>query len=79
MRSGAVALVSQGIGFIMQLASTTMLSRLLTPQDFGLVAMVIAITGLLLVFKDLGLATATIQRDDLTIRALGWRGLARFG
>ena len=66
VRSGAVALVSQGIRFIVQLASTMMLSRLLTPQDFGLVAMVTAVTGFLSVFKDMGLATATIQRDDLT-------------
>ena len=75
VRSGAVALVSQGIGFIVQLASTMMLSRLLTPQDFGLIAMVTAITGFLSVFKDLGLATATIQRDDLThaqVSALFW-------
>ena len=75
VRGGAVALVSRGIMFIVQLASTMMLSRLLTPEDFGLVAMVTAITGFLSMLKDLGLATATVQRDDLThaqVSALFW-------
>lgn len=66
MRSGAAALLSQGIRFVVQLASAVILSRLLTPQDFGLVGMVTAITGFLLMFKDLGLATVTVQRDDLS-------------
>jgi O-antigen/teichoic acid export membrane protein len=64
--SGFVAVGSQGIKFIVQLASTMTLSRLLTPQDFGLVAMVTAITGFLSMLKDQGLATATVQREDLT-------------
>jgi PST family polysaccharide transporter len=66
VRSGAVTLVSKGIRFIVQMASAMMLGRLLTPHDFGLVAMVTAITGFLSMFKDVGLGTATIQRDDLT-------------
>ena len=40
VRSGAVTLVSKGIRFIVQMASAMMLGRLLTPHDFGLVAMV---------------------------------------
>ena len=66
VRSGAVALVSQGIRFIVQLASTVILSRWLTPEDFGVFAMVTVITGLISMLKDLGLATAIVQRDDLT-------------
>jgi PST family polysaccharide transporter len=66
VRSGAVTLVSQAIRFIVQLTSAVILGRLLTPQDFGLIAMVTAITGFLSMFKDFGLATATVQRDDLT-------------
>ena len=66
VRNGAVTVVSTEIRFVVQMASTMMLSRLLTPEDFGLVAMVTAITGFLSVFKDMGLATATIQCDDLT-------------
>jgi O-antigen/teichoic acid export membrane protein len=66
VRSGAITVVSRGIQFVVQMASTMILSRLLTPQDFGLVAMVTAFTGFLSVFKDMGLATATIQREDVT-------------
>ena len=42
------------------------LGRLLTPEDFGLIAMVTAFIGLLSAFKDFGLASAIIQREDLT-------------
>ena len=42
------------------------LARLLPPQDFGLVAMVMTVMGFLRIFKDAGLSTATIQRDEIT-------------
>ena len=41
-----LTLTSQGAQFLMQSVSTVVLARLLTPADFGLVAMVTAITGL---------------------------------
>ena len=41
------------------------LARLLTPGDFGLIAMVTSVTGFLRVFKDLGLSTATVQRENI--------------
>lgn len=43
-----------------------LLARLLSPDDFGLVALVGAVTSLLVAFKDLGLSTATIQRAKLS-------------
>jgi len=42
------------------------LARLLTPKDFGLFAMVTTVIGYLRVFKDAGLATATVQREGIT-------------
>jgi PST family polysaccharide transporter len=42
------------------------LARLLTPKDFGLVGMVLAITAVLGQFKELGLSTATVQRETVT-------------
>jgi len=48
------------------LVSTVILARLLTPRDFGLVAMVTTVTGVLRVFKDAGLSTATVQRQRIT-------------
>lgn len=42
------------------------LGRLLDPKDFGLVGMVTAVIGVLNLFKDFGLSTATVQRDTVT-------------
>lgn len=43
------------------------LARLLVPEDFGLVAMVVAIAGLGDVVRELGLGIAAIQARDLTV------------
>ena len=66
IRGGAVTFVAQVAKFVMQLASTAILARLLMPADFGIVAMVSAITGLLWLLGDMGLASATIQRAEIT-------------
>lgn len=42
------------------------LARLLTPEDFGLQGMVLAITGILAMFRDIGLSMATVQRETIT-------------
>ena len=42
------------------------LARLLRPQDFGLVGMVTAFTGVLNLFRDFGLSSAAIQRGNVT-------------
>lgn len=52
--------------FLMQLGSIPLLARLLTPADFGLVAMVTVATSLFSRFNDLGLSTATVQVPQLT-------------
>lgn len=66
---GAVAtLVAQWTRFVIQLGSTAALARILSPADYGLVAMVVAFTGLGERFKDLGLSAATIQKSHLTHR-----------
>jgi O-antigen/teichoic acid export membrane protein len=48
-----------------QLLSLLILSRLLTPADFGLVAIVFAINNFALLLRDMGTASAIIQRDQL--------------
>src|SRR5689334_2452300 len=50
VRGGLATLTSQGAQFLISTASTVVLARLLTPADFGLVAMVTAITGLAAAF-----------------------------
>jgi PST family polysaccharide transporter len=64
--SGVITGVAQGTKFTLNLAYNVILARLLDPKDFGLVAMVIGFTGVLRVFKDAGLSTATVQREGIT-------------
>jgi O-antigen/teichoic acid export membrane protein/glycosyltransferase involved in cell wall biosynthesis len=64
--SGFITLTSQGIQFALTLGSTMILARLLTPADFGLVAMVFTIMSFLRVFREAGLSTATVQREGIT-------------
>ena len=66
VRGGAVTLGAQAIKFVLQLGSTAILARLLTPADFGLIAMVAVFTNFVGLFKDLGLSTATVQRERIT-------------
>jgi PST family polysaccharide transporter len=51
-----VTIVGQGAQFLLNLVSTMVLARLLTPTDFGLFAMVTTITSLLFVFHCYGAA-----------------------
>ena len=66
VRGGTITMTFQAISFFIQMGSTAIMARLLTPQDFGLLAMVTAITGFVALFKDLGLSTATIQKENIT-------------
>jgi O-antigen/teichoic acid export membrane protein len=63
---GAVTMSAQAAKFGLNLASTVILARLLTPPDFGLVAMVTAVTGFLAMFRHAGLSTPTVQREHIT-------------
>ena len=65
-RGGVVTLGCQAAKFLLGLASTAALARLLRPQDFGLLAMVTSITAFVHLFKDLGLSSATVQRAQVT-------------
>lgn len=79
IRGGVVTLVAQGLKFILQLASTAILGRLLLPEEFGLVAMVTAITGFVAMFKDAGLSMATVQSEHIThaqVSTLFWVNVA---
>lgn len=79
VRGGLLTITSQGSQFLLQSAMTVTLARLLTPADFGIVAMVTAVTGLATAFADLGLSEATIQREEINqhqVRALFWINVA---
>jgi len=79
VRGGAVTLSAQGTKFALQMGSTMVLARLLSPSDFGLIAMVTAVTGFVAMFKDAGLSMATVQRKEIThdqVSTLFWLNLA---
>lgn len=66
IRGGMFTGAAQVARFILNLLSVMVMARLLTPVEYGLVAMVAPITGFVGLFKDLGLSTATIQKDQIT-------------
>ena len=61
-----VTVGAQAAKFILNFAAAAVLARLLSPREFGLVGMVLAVTGLVGLFKVLGLSTATVQRETIT-------------
>ena len=66
IRGGAARLVSQLAGLALRMGALVVLARLLGPKDFGLVAMVTALTNVLAVFRDFGLSAAAVQRSEVT-------------
>ena len=66
VRGGAITGAAQIVKFCLNIGSTVMLARLLTPADYGLFAIVTGVTGIIEVFKDGGLSMATIQRDRIS-------------
>ncbi|SCB26921.1 polysaccharide transporter, PST family [Bradyrhizobium shewense] len=52
--------------FAISFGSLAILARLLTPHEFGLVAMVATFTGLLTSLRDFGLSSAAIQSADFS-------------
>jgi PST family polysaccharide transporter len=78
-RGGVVTIVSHGLKFVMSIAATAVLARLLSPQDYGLIGMVAVFTGFVALFKDLGLSLATVQRAEINyeqISTLFWVNVA---
>ena len=78
VRGGVLTLSSQGGRFLFTSVATIVLARLLTPVDFGLVAMVTAISALGQAFADFGLSEATIQRPEISheqVSTLFWINL----
>src|SRR5215468_497086 len=66
IRGGFAKVCAQGAGLFIRMGSLMILARLLDPKDFGLVGMVTAFTGVLSLFRDFGLSSATIQRVEVT-------------
>jgi O-antigen/teichoic acid export membrane protein len=66
VRGGVATVFGRGFGMVLQIGTTLILARLLSPADYGLQAMVLTLINLCSLFQDGGLSTATIQRQSLT-------------
>jgi O-antigen/teichoic acid export membrane protein len=66
VRGGVAKVSSQAASLVLRVGSLMILARILDPKDFGLVAMVTAISGVFALFKEAGLSTVTIQRATIT-------------
>lgn len=74
-RGGTLMVGSQGFKFFFNMASAVVLARLLTPGDYGLIAMVAVVTNFSYPFRNLGLSAATIQKptiDNRQVSNLFW-------
>lgn len=60
------SILSQVVRLVIRFGIVAVLARLLTPDDFGLLAMATVFTSLLLVLNELGIPSAIIQRKDIS-------------
>lgn len=75
VRSGFIALTARGSQILLQLGSLVVLARLLTPEDFGVIAFVLPFAVLMNSISHNGLQSAVIHRETLEqdeVSALFW-------
>jgi len=78
LQSGLITFAAQPLKLILGIGSTAILARILTPGDFGLLAMVMPVFLLVDSLSNFGLETAIVQKENLDRRqadALFWRSL----
>src|SRR5687768_8605083 len=63
--AGLSGLASAG-DFVIRISSTAVLARLIIPEHFGLVMMVMAVTAVAEQLRELGLSAATVQQKEIT-------------
>src|SRR5215510_11833693 len=79
IRGGVAKVGAQGANLLLRVGAVMVLARLPGPKDFGLVGMVTALTGVLILFRDFGLSAAAIQKPNVTdeqISTLFWINIA---
>src|SRR5207237_617110 len=78
-RGGVVTVTAQVLKFVLSTAATIVLARLLTPQDYGLIGMVVILTSFVGMFQYMGLSTATMRWAELNhqqVSTLFWFNVA---
>jgi O-antigen/teichoic acid export membrane protein len=79
VRGGTATVTAQFLKLVLRVGSTAILARMLTPQDYGLVAMTAVVTGFAHLFSEAGLSLATIQKEDIghkQVSTLFWINVA---
>jgi len=66
VRGASVTIAARLAEHAIHMISIIVLARLLTPKDFGLVAMVASVASMVNIFRDLGLSDATIQAPQIS-------------
>lgn len=64
--------LAQALKLVLQLCSVAILSRLLSPNDFGLLAMAGPIVAFLAMFQNLGLTQLTVQRPTISHKEINF-------
>ena len=62
--------ISQFMRMGTQGITSVILTRLLLPEDFGLLGMALVFTGLVAIFNDMGIGSAIVQKQDLNQKNL---------
>lgn len=65
-RGSAATIFGQVVRMTLQMTATVVLARLLSPHDFGLIAMVTAVIGVAELVRDFGLSLASIQAKEIS-------------
>lgn len=65
-RGGIISVVTQVIKFLAQVLTLSILARLLSPDDFGTIAMALVLISILKMFTGQALATGIIQRHAIS-------------
>lgn len=77
--SAVFSISARGSSAVIQIATTLVLARILVPGDFGLVGMVTPIIAVFMIFGNLGLTMAVLQRQDITAAQLSSLFYLSFG
>ncbi|CAH2397567.1 lipopolysaccharide biosynthesis protein [Mesorhizobium ventifaucium] len=64
-RGAIITALAQSVRVATQIVSVIVLSRLLSPQDFGVVAMCAPVLAFIALFQDFGLTQATVQKSGI--------------
>lgn len=70
LRTGAVIAIAQAARIVVQFATVVLLARLLTPEAFGAVAVVVAALSMFELFRDLYFASAVVRNTQIAHQEL---------